>query len=142
VLAAFLDGHPLVQSVLWPGLPTHPGAAVHASQATSGGALLSFTTGDVALSKAVVEAARLFNVAVSFGSTASQISLPCYMSHASIPAEVRKARNFPADIVRLSIGIEDVRDLIADIDRAFEAARTPVVVVETKVQTCRESPCH
>ena len=64
-LAAFLQSHPLVTSVAYPGLPSHPGAAIHASQASSSGALLSFTTGNVALSSAVVEATRLFNVAVS-----------------------------------------------------------------------------
>ena len=121
-IAAFLDGHPLVATLNWPGLARHPGASVHASQATSPGALLSFTTGDVALSKAVVEAATLFNVAVSFGSVASQISLPCFMSHASIPAAARAARGLPDDLVRISAGVEDGRDLLADLEAAFASA--------------------
>ena len=59
---------------------------------------------------------------VSFGSTSSLVSLPCFMSHASIPPEVRKARGLPDDLVRISTGIEDERDLIADLAQAFEAA--------------------
>lgn len=121
-LAAFLDGHPLVESINYPGLPHHPGAATHAAQSTSAGALLSFTTGDVAISKTVVESTRLFNVAVSFGSVASQISLPCYMSHASIPAADRAARGLPDDLVRISTGVEDVGDLVRDLEHAFSKA--------------------
>jgi len=63
-------------------------------------------------SKAVVEAARLFKVTVSFGNVTSQISLPCFMSHASIPAVVRAARGLPDDLIRISTGIEDGKDLV------------------------------
>ena len=63
-------------------------------------------------SKEIVEQARLFKVTVSFGNVTSQISLPCFMSHASIPAEVRAARGLPDDLIRISAGIEDAGDLI------------------------------
>ena len=125
-LAAFLDGHPLVTSVNYPGLPSHPGSSTHARQASSAGALLSFTTGNVALSSAVVEATRLFNVAVSFGSVASQISLPCYMSHASIPAADRAARGLSDDLVRISAGVEAAGDLVRDLETAFASAAASV----------------
>ena len=85
--------------------------------------MLSFTTGNVEVSRHVVEATQLFSITVSFGSTSSLISLPCYMSHASIPAEVRAARGLPDDLVRISAGIEDLEDLIADLDAAFQGAK-------------------
>ena len=59
-----------------------------------------------------MERTQLFKIVVSFGSVSSSISLPCYMSHASIPADVRAARGLPDDLVRISVGIEDPRDLI------------------------------
>ena len=118
-LAAFLEGHPLVKKVNFPGLPGHPGHDVHASQSSSPGSLLSFETGNVELSRGVVEKTKLFAIAVSFGSVASQISLPCYMSHASIPAAVRAERGLPDDLVRISAGVEDPLDLLRDLERAF-----------------------
>ena len=121
-IAAFLAAHPLVKAVNYPNLPGTPAAALNAQQATSGGALLSFTTGDVAISKHIVEATDLFSITVSFGSTSSLISLPCFMSHASIPAEVRAARGLPDDLVRISAGIEDPEDLIADLRAALDGA--------------------
>jgi cystathionine beta-lyase len=84
--------------------------------------VISFTTGDPDLSRRVVETARLFTIAVSFGSVGSSISLPCRMSHASIPAELRGRLAPPPDLVRLSAGIEDVDDLVADLAQAIETA--------------------
>ena len=118
-IAEHLSTHPLVTKVNFPGLPGHPGHALHSEQARSGGSIISFETGDLAVSKRVVEKTALHKVTVSFGSVGSSISLPCYMSHASIPAEVRAARGLPDDLVRISVGIEDVKDLIADLDTAL-----------------------
>jgi cystathionine beta-lyase len=73
----------------------------------------------VGASRAVVEAARVFAITVSFGSVNSSISLPVRMSHASIPADVRREVAIPADLVRVSIGIEDADDLIADLSQAL-----------------------
>jgi cystathionine beta-lyase len=70
----------------------------------------------------IVELTKLYKVTVSFGNVISLISLPCFMSHASIPAEVRAARGLPDDLVRISIGIEDAADLIADLQQAMDAA--------------------
>jgi cystathionine beta-lyase len=121
-LAEFLSRHPLVTRVNYPGLAAHPGHALHMRQSNGPGSILSFETGDVEASKAICEGAELFKVTVSFGSTNSLISLPCFMSHASIPAEVRAARGLPDDLVRISAGIESVDDLIADLGRALDAA--------------------
>lgn len=121
-MATWLAKHPLVKRVNYAGLEGTPGAELHLSQATSGGAVLSFTTDDVEVSKAIVEETHLFKVTVSFGNVVSLISLPCYMSHASIPAEVRAARGLPDDLVRIACGVEDVDDLISDLSQAMDKA--------------------
>ena len=69
----------------------------------------------VEASRKIVEQTKLFKVTVSFGSVTSLISLPCYMSHASIPAEVRAARGLPDDLIRISAGIEDPEDLLSGV---------------------------
>jgi cystathionine beta-lyase len=119
-VAEFLTGHRGVRAVFFPGLPGAPGRDVHARQAKGPGPVVSFTTGDPDLSRRIVEAARLFTIAVSFGAVGSSISLPCRMSHASIPPELRGRLAPPPDLVRLSVGIEDVDDLLADLAQAIE----------------------
>lgn len=119
-IADFLAGHAAVREVFFPGLPGSSGSGVHARQAKGPGPVVSFTTGDPDLSRRIVEAARLFTIAVSFGSVGSSISLPCRMSHASIPAELRDRLGPPPDLIRLSVGIEDVDDLLADLAQAME----------------------
>ncbi|KAE8717937.1 Cystathionine beta-lyase [Hibiscus syriacus] len=118
-IAEFLSSHPRVKKVNYAGLLGHPGRDLHYSQAKGAGSVLSFSTGSLALSKHVVEATKYFSITVSFGSVKSLISLPCFMSHASIPSAVRDARGLTEDLVRISIGIEDVNDLIADLDNAL-----------------------
>ena len=119
-IARFLTTRPEIKKVYYPGLTTHPGHDVHSKQASGGGSVLSFTTGDVDLSKRLVESLRLCSIAVSFGSVNSSVSLPCFMSHASIPEPLRDRLAPPPDLIRLSIGIEDLEDIFEDIKRAFE----------------------
>lgn len=121
-LAEWLDAHPLVKRVNYPGLKNHPGHDIHFKQSSSAGSILSFVTDDAELSKRICENTKLYKITVSFGNVRSLISMPCFMSHASIPAEVRAARGLPDDLVRISAGIENVDDLIADLDQAFRAA--------------------
>lgn len=102
-VAGFLVAQPATRQVFYPGL----------------GPIVSFSTGDPELSRRLVEAVRLFTIAVSFGSVTSSISLPCHMSHASIPAELRDRLAPPPDLVRLSVGIEDGDDLLDDLRQAF-----------------------
>lgn len=130
VIAAHLCGHPAVKQVRFPGVPGPAGTRIHAQQASGTGAVVCFETGSPELSAEVVSRLRLFGIRVSFGSVSSSTSLPCRMSHASIPAEVRAARKFPEDIIRLSIGIEDVRDLIEDLDQALEGATLATACIE------------
>ncbi|XXG83571.1 hypothetical protein AAC387_Pa10g1298 [Persea americana] len=118
-IAEFLSSHPRVKKVNYAGLPDHPGRSLHYSQAKGAGSVLSFLTGSLALSKHIVETTKYFSITVSFGSVKSLISLPCFMSHASIPASVRESRGLTEDLVRISVGIEDVEDLIADLDNAI-----------------------
>lgn len=121
-VAEFLASHPAVERVYYPGLANHTGHRLHRNQAEGDGAVISFTTGDAKLSERLAESARLFTIAVSFGSVNSVISLPCRMSHASIPEALRRRLAPPADLVRISVGIEDAFDLIDDLDQALAAA--------------------
>ena len=109
-----------IENVYYPGLTSHLGHQLHRSQATGDGAVISFTTRDPSLSKRLVSALQLFDIAVSFGSVHSTISLPAKMSHASIPQSLRERMGPPPDLVRLSVGIEDLRDLIDDLTQAFD----------------------
>ncbi|RVW92189.1 Cystathionine beta-lyase, chloroplastic [Vitis vinifera] len=118
-IAEFLSSHPRVKKVNYAGLPDHPGRSLHYSQAKGAGSVLSFLTGSLELSKYIVETTKYFSITVSFGSVKSLISMPCFMSHASIPAAVREARGLTEDLVRISVGIEDINDLIADLDYAL-----------------------
>jgi cystathionine beta-lyase len=121
-IADLLNAHPVVDRVYYPGLAEEGQLAIHRSQASGDGAVLSFVTGDPEFSRAVIEATKLFAIAVSFGSVNSTISLPNYMSHASIPAHLRRQKNIPADLVRISVGAEDVEDLVDDLSQACEVA--------------------
>ena len=118
-IARFLQSRAEVTQVFYPGLASHPGHEIHRQQADGNGAVVSFTTGDEKLSTEIVESTRLFKVAVSFGSVGSTISLPCRMSHASIPTALRDRLAPPPDLVRISVGIEDVDDLIEDLEIAL-----------------------
>ncbi|MBS0197881.1 MAG: aminotransferase class V-fold PLP-dependent enzyme [Planctomycetes bacterium] len=123
-VAEFLETCPGVTQVLFPGLEKHNVA--HLRQSTGHGAVVCFRTGSPQVSAAILESLTLFGIRVSFGGVSSSASLPCRMSHASIPAPVREARHFPEDLIRLSIGIEDVRDLIEDLRRAVASVATVV----------------
>jgi cystathionine beta-lyase len=114
-IAQFLAKHPKVNAVHYPGLASHPGYGVQTRQARGGGAVVGFTVGSQALAKQIAEQTKLFKIAVSFGSVTSTISIPYAMSHASVPVEDRAARGIPQDLLRLSIGAEDVDDLIEDL---------------------------
>ncbi|KAI9015091.1 Cys/Met metabolism PLP-dependent enzyme-domain-containing protein [Gaertneriomyces semiglobifer] len=120
VIANFLESHNL--KVRYPGLPSHPQYALHKKLAKGGGAVLSFETGDLNKSRQVVEGVRIWGISVSFGCVNSLISMPCQMSHASIPAHIRAERNIPEDLIRLCVGIEDVDDLLEDLTLALKAA--------------------
>ncbi len=122
-VAEHLESHPDVKEVFYPGLRGSEDRELHARQSRGPGVVISFGTGSREVSCVLVESLKLFPIAVSFGSVNSTASLPCCMSHASIPPKVRTQRRLPEDLVRLSIGLEEAADLIADLNLAMTKAR-------------------
>jgi cystathionine beta-lyase/cystathionine gamma-synthase len=117
----FLAGHPKVQRVLYPGLPDHPGHEVHKRQASGFGAMVTIEMGSFAAAKAMLERMQVMSFAESLGGVESLISHPASMTHASIPAERRAELGLTDGMVRLSVGIENVEDLLADLEQALTA---------------------
>jgi cystathionine beta-lyase len=119
-IAGFLSSHPLVKRVYYPSLLDKKNFSIHVRQARGNGAVVSFETGSLETSRQIVESLKLFPITVSFGGLQSSVSLPGRMSHASVPTQVAAQRGLPVDLVRLSVGIEDGEDLIADLSNALE----------------------
>jgi cystathionine beta-lyase len=117
--------------VVVPVLAAHP--AVRRLRYPDTGTVISFETGSLDRSRAVVRNARLFRTTVSFGGVTSSISLPCSMSHAAVPAERRRAQGLPEDLVRVSVGIEAAEDLIADLTLALDSIDAPAAVAPGRV---------
>ncbi|SDO18290.1 cystathionine gamma-lyase [Klenkia soli] len=114
-VAEFLVEHPAVSSVLYPGLPEHPGHEVAARQMSGFGGMLSFRLrGGEEAALAVCERAQVFTLAESLGGVESLVEHPHRMTHASVAGS---ALEVPADLVRLSVGIEEIEDLLADLDQ-------------------------
>lgn len=120
-VAEFLDGHPKVARVLYPGLPHHPGHEIHQRQASGFGALVSFDLGTLEAVKTVLDRVRVLSLAESLGAVETLISHPASMTHASVPAEERARIGLGDGIVRVSVGLENVEDLLADLDQALAA---------------------
>jgi len=120
-IAYFLKGHPLVEKVYWPGFEDHPNFAVAKAQMKDFGGMISFVPKDNSLTgaKKILEKLQLFTLAESLGGVESLAGHPASMTHASIPKEIRVANGVVDGLIRLSVGIEDVRDLIADIEQAL-----------------------
>ncbi len=120
-LAAFLDEHPKVGRVRYPGLPHDPGHDVAQKQMRDFGGMISFSLADDDLDKAlrVLTGTRVFALAESLGGVESLIEHPASMTHASIPPEARRQAGLDDTLIRLSVGVEDVEDLLEDLDRAL-----------------------
>src|SRR5512146_1818380 len=118
-VAQWLTGQAQVTEVFYPGLPGHPGHEVHARQSSGPGAVLSFKLDSVATTRRLLEGSRLAAFAVSLGGVESILSYPAKMSHAAMPPHEREARGVTDTLVRLSVGLEEAEDLIADLDRAM-----------------------
>jgi cystathionine beta-lyase/cystathionine gamma-synthase len=118
-IAEWLSRHPAVQTVNYPGLPTHPQHDLARRQMTGFGGMLSVDLGDIARSRRFVERTRIFALAESLGGVESLIGHPASMTHASVPPELRRKMGLTDSLVRLSVGIEDIEDLIEDLDRAL-----------------------
>jgi cystathionine beta-lyase/cystathionine gamma-synthase len=118
-VAKFLESHPKVKRVFHPGLPSHPQHAVAKKQQTGFGAMLSFELGSIEAARRLLNHVKLCSLAESLGGVETLISHPASMTHASVPAEMRQQIGITDGLVRLSVGIEDVEDLIADLDFAL-----------------------
>lgn len=118
-VAKFLEAHRKVRRVIYPGLPSHPQHAVAKKQQRGFGAMLSFDVGSLEASRAVLNQVKLCSLAESLGGVETLISLPALMTHASVPRDVRLSIGITDGLIRLSIGIEDVEDIIADLDQAL-----------------------
>jgi cystathionine beta-lyase/cystathionine gamma-synthase len=116
----YLVAHPKVQRVLYPGLPDHPGHEIQKRQASGFGAMITIEMGSFAAAKAMLERMRVMSFAESLGGVESLISHPASMTHASIPPERRAELGLTDGMVRLSVGIENVEDLLADLEQALE----------------------
>ncbi|HTI10335.1 MAG TPA: PLP-dependent aspartate aminotransferase family protein [Puia sp.] len=121
-IAAFLENHPAVDKVFYPGLPTHPGHSVAARQAKGFGGIVSFTlkvdTREAA--KDFVTSTGLFKLAESLGGIKSLVSHPATMTHKTIPEAKRKAAGVADSLIRLSTGLEDTEDLLEDLRQALD----------------------
>jgi cystathionine beta-lyase/cystathionine gamma-synthase len=118
-VAKFLESHSKVKRVIYPGLPSHPQHALAKRQQRGFGGMLSFDLGSLAAARSLLNNVRLCSLAESLGGVETLISHPAIMTHASVPAEIRQHIGITDGLVRLSVGIEDVEDLIADLDQAL-----------------------
>ncbi len=121
IIANYLASHPKVGSVYYPGLPNHPNHKIAQQQMSDFGGMMSFTTSAGTLESAVevVERLKLFTLAESLGGVESLSGHPASMTHASIPREEREKSGITDNLIRLSVGIEDVEDLLADLKQAL-----------------------
>lgn len=120
IIAEFLARHAKVEKVLYPGLATNPYHSIASEQMTDfGGMITVFLKGDSAATIKFLENTRLFSLAESLGGVESLIEAPALMTHASIPKEIREQNGIYDNLVRLSVGIEDVADLTNDLDQAL-----------------------
>ena len=120
-IAAFLQAHPKVKKIYWPGLADHPNHDLAKRQMDGFGGMLSFTLASDSFeeAKAIVEKVEIFSLAESLGGVESLIGHPASMTHASIPKEEREKTGVVNSLIRLSVGIEDADDLIEDLQKAL-----------------------
>lgn len=124
-LAGWLEQRPEVSRVIYPGLPSHPQHGLAARQMSGFGGMVSFELeGGLPAARCLLEAVELFALAESLGGVESLIESPALMTHASVPPAARRDIGLADGLVRLSVGLEDVEDLRADLDRALNQSQT------------------
>lgn len=121
-VAQYLEKHPKVERVVYPGLKSHPQHAIAKKQMLGfGGMITFFMKGDIKKANKFLENVKLFSLAESLGGVESLIESPAIMTHASIPKKVRESIGLTDNLIRLSVGIENVDDLIEDLENAFNS---------------------
>jgi cystathionine beta-lyase/cystathionine gamma-synthase len=118
-IAQFLEAHPKVKRVLYPGLSSHPQHEIARRQQRGFGAMITFDLGSLDAARTLLNHVHLCSLAESLGGVETLISHPASMTHSSMPPEVRKENGITDGMVRVSVGIEDVEDLIGDLDQAL-----------------------
>lgn len=121
-IAEYLNQHEAVKKVYYPGLQTHPGHEIQNKQARGYGAVLSFVLEDDYDSKKFIDALNIIDLAVSLGGIESLICHPASMTHESYPEDLQRKIGIEEGLLRLSVGIENIEDLLADIEHALESA--------------------
>ena len=118
-VARHLDAHAKVRKVFYPGLPSHPQHELARWQQRGPGAMLSFDVGSLEAARRLLDRVKLCSLAESLGGVETLISHPATMTHASMPADIRRSIGITDGLIRLSVGIEDVEDIQADLDQAL-----------------------
>ncbi|MEZ2716956.1 bifunctional cystathionine gamma-lyase/homocysteine desulfhydrase [Niallia circulans] len=119
-IVAFLEKHPAITKVYYPGLPTHPNHEISKKQAFGFGGMVSFDVGSSENADKLLNKVKYFTLAESLGAVESLISVPARMTHASIPPERRAELGITDGLVRISVGLEDVEDLVEDLKQALQ----------------------
>jgi cystathionine gamma-lyase len=125
-LARFLEGHDGIEAVFYPGLPSHPQYALAQKQMRSGGGMISIRVkGGEAEARQFLKSVKVFTLAESLGGVESLIEHPARMTHLSVDPKVKEELGITDNLIRLSVGIEDVTDLKADLDQALKTISKP-----------------
>lgn len=119
IIAEWLKTHPKVVKVYYPGLKDHPGKAIHDSQSSGYGGMLSFAVDNSRLAEQVLRKVKLIRFAESLGGVESLVTLPAVQTHADVPSDVRQRLGISDCLLRLSVGIEDAQDIISDLEQAL-----------------------
>ncbi len=120
-VAEYLEKHPLVEKVVYPGLKSHPQYDLAKKQMSGfGGMITFFIKGGLDASRKFLESVQVFALAESLGGVESLIEHPAIMTHASVPPVQRAKLGIDDSLIRLSVGVEDVDDLLGDLKQAFE----------------------
>ena len=120
-LAQFLESHPMVEKVNYPGLVSHPQAEVVRRQMSGWGGMLSFEVkGGVEAGRKLMNSLKLCSLAVSLGSVDTLVEHPASMTHAVMPKDMRESLGISDGLVRVSVGIEDAEDILKDFEQAFD----------------------
>ncbi|GAB4017964.1 MAG: cystathionine gamma-synthase [Bdellovibrio sp.] len=123
-IAEYLESHPQVESVIYPGLSSHPQHKIAKKQMSGfGGMITFFIKGGLKSSRKFLESVELFALAESLGGVESLIEHPAIMTHASVPPKIREQLGIHDNLIRLSVGVEDIGDLISDLDQAFKKSK-------------------
>lgn len=123
-IAKYLEKHPLVEKTVYPGLESHPQYALAKKQMSGfGGMITFFIKGGMESARTFLESVKVFALAESLGGVESLIEHPAIMTHASVPPEQRKILGIDDSLIRLSVGVEDCADLLADLEQAFKKVK-------------------